>query len=156
ARKAILNGLSPKENREVPPLDYSRVFSIKEKFPELEIIINGGIKDLKIAKNFLNKVDGVMLGREAYQNPYILHEVDQEFYDECIKDKSRIEYLMDYLPYVEKELNQGTPLKHISRHLFGLFKGQRGGKKFRRYLSENSHRPNAGIDVLKNAISLLI
>ncbi|MDD9894644.1 MAG: tRNA dihydrouridine(20/20a) synthase DusA, partial [Gammaproteobacteria bacterium] len=152
ARKAILSGLSPKENREIPPLNYDRVFNVKQNFPELEVIINGGITSLDMAAEFLKVVDGVMLGREAYQNPFILHAVDHLFFNKDQSKKSRIDYLRDYFPYIEKELSLGTPLKHISRHLLGLFKGQKGGKQFRRYLSEHSHKPNAGMDVLENAL----
>ncbi len=155
ARKAILNGLSPKENREIPPLNYERVFAVKENFPNLEIILNGGITDLDSVHSLLEKVDGIMLGREAYQNPYILHRVDHEVYGQNQSQKSRSEYLLDYLPYIELELDRGTPLKHISRHLPGLFKGQKGGKQYRRYLSENSHKQNAGLDVLRNALAFV-
>ena len=103
----------------------------------------------------LNKVDGVMLGREAYQNPYILHGVDHLVFGEKQKDKSRVEYLQEYFPYIEEELKNGTPLKHITRHLLGLFKGQKGGKQYRRYLSENAHHQNAGLNVLKDAIAFV-
>ena len=103
----------------------------------------------------LKKVDGVMLGREAYQNPYILHGVDHLVFGEKPKDKSRVEYLQEYFPYIEEELKNGTPLKHITRHLLGLFKGQKGGKQYRRYLSENVHHQNAGLNVLKDAIAFV-
>ena len=155
ARKAILSGLSPKENREIPPLKYDRVFSVKESFPDLEIIINGGITDLKTVSQMLERVDGVMLGREVYQNPYILHGVDHLIFGERAKDKPRVEYLQEYFPYIEEELKNGTPLKHITRHLLGLFKGQKGGKQYRRYLSENAHHQNAGLNVLKDAIAFV-
>ena len=155
ARKAILSGLSPKENREIPPLKYDRVFSVKDSFPDLEIIINGGITDLKTVSQMLERVDGVMLGREVYQNPYILHGVDHLIFGERAKDKSRVEYLQEYFPYIEEELKNGTPLKHITRHLLGLFKGQKGGKQYRRHLSENAHRQNAGLNVLKDAIAFV-
>lgn len=155
ARKAILKGLSPKENREIPPLHYDRVFAVKESFPELEIIINGGIDSLGQARELLQQVDGVMLGREAYQNPYLLHQVDSQLYGEASAAKSRQEYLLDYMPYIEAQLAKGTPLKHMSRHLLGLFKGQPGGKQFRRHLSENGHKPNAGLDVIMSALSFV-
>ena len=155
ARKAILQGLSPKENREIPPLHYDRVFAVKEAFPELEIIINGGITSLEQAQELLQEVDGVMLGREAYQNPFILHQVDSLLYGESETLCSRREYLMNYLPYMEAELARGTPLKHMSRHLLGLFKGQPGGKLYRRHLSENGHKPNAGLDVIMDALSFV-
>jgi tRNA-dihydrouridine synthase A len=153
ARKAILQGLSPKENREIPPLNYPRVYRIKELFPKLEIIINGGINSLCMAADMLDHVDGVMLGREAYQNPFILHEVDQRFFGTAASQCSRADYLRAYLPYVEAELARGTPLNHMTRHLLGLFKGQAGGKQFRRRLSENSTRAGAGLDVLTDALA---
>ena len=155
ARKAILSGLTPKENREIPPLNYQRVFSVKETFPELEIIINGGITNLPDVKSFLEKVDGVMVGREAYQNPFFLEKVDEFVFDCLPKGKSRVDYLESYIPYVESELRKGTPLKHMTRHILGLFKGQRGGKQFRRYLSENSYREHSGIEVISNALKFV-
>ena len=155
ARKAILSGLTPKENREIPPLNYQRVFSVKETFPELEIIINGGITNLPDVKSFLKKVDGVMVGREAYQNPFFLEKVDEFVFDCLPKGKSRVDYLESYIPYVESELRKGTPLKHMTRHILGLFKGQRGGKQFRRYLSENSYREHSGIEVISNALKFV-
>lgn len=155
ARKAILQGLSPKENREIPPLIYDRVYKVKEWFPQLEVIVNGGITNLSAVAEFLSQLDGVMLGREAYQNPFILHQVDTLFFAENPTVKSRIEYLQDYLPYIANELDKGTPLKHMSRHLLGLFKGEKGGKQFRRHLSENSHRQNAGLEVINDAIGFV-
>lgn len=153
ARKAILKGLSPKENREVPPLNYERVFKLKQRRPDLSVIINGGIKCLDQVGELLERVDGVMVGREAYQNPYFLHEVDERFFDQPAAEESRIDYLVKYLPYLEQELADGTPLNHMARHLLGLFKGQRGGKQFRRHLSENAHRTGAGIEVLTDAMA---
>jgi tRNA-dihydrouridine synthase A len=152
ARKAILQGLSPKENREIPPLDYERVFAVKNAFPKLTIVINGGITDLALASELLTSVDGVMLGREAYQNPFILHQVDALYFDEPDSGRSRADCILAYLPYMEAELSRGTPLNHMTRHLLGLFKGQAGGKQFRRHLSENSHKPGAGISVLTDAL----
>ena len=155
ARKAILSGLTPKENREIPPLNYQRVFSVKETFPELEIIINGGITNLPDVKSFLEKVDGVMVGREAYQNPFFLEKVDEFVFDCMPKGKNRVDYLESYIPYVESELRRGTPLKHMTRHILGLFKGQRGGKQFRRYLSENSYKEHSGIEVISDALKFV-
>ena len=152
ARKAILSGLSPKENREIPPLHYGRVLSVKENFPELEIVINGGITTFSDANCFLRTVDGVMIGREAYQNPFFLAKVDEYFFNSPAIRKERAEYLEEYIPYIESELIKGTPLKHMTRHLLGLFKGQKGGKQFRRHLSENAHRENAGIEVIADAL----
>lgn len=153
ARKAILKGLSPKENREIPPLNYERVFSLKQRRPDLSVILNGGIKCLDQVSQLLNQVDGVMVGREAYQNPYFLHEVDSRFFGQADAKETRLDYLLNYLPYLEQELADGTPLNHMSRHLLGLFKGQRGGKQFRRHLSENAHRAGAGIEVLTDAMA---
>ena len=152
ARKAILSGLSPKENREIPPLNYGRVLSVKENFPELEIVINGGIATFSDANCFLQTVDGVMIGREAYQNPFFLAKVDEYFFNSPAIRKERAEYLEEYIPYIESELKKGTPLKHMTRHLLGLFKGQKGGKQFRRHLSENAHREDAGIEVIADAL----
>jgi tRNA-dihydrouridine synthase A len=153
ARKAILSGLSPKENREVPPLNYERVFAIKKAFPELEIIINGGITNIDEVDQLLLQVDGVMLGREAYKNPYLLHQVDRRLFEGKKNNKSRIDYLEEYFPYMESELARGTPLIHMTRHILGLFKGQKGGKLYRRHLSENAYRENAGLEVVKDAIT---
>ncbi|MEX0964988.1 MAG: tRNA dihydrouridine(20/20a) synthase DusA [Pseudohongiellaceae bacterium] len=153
ARKAILSGLSPKENREIPPLNYESVFAVKRSFPALSIIINGGIKTLAEATFLLQHTDGVMLGREAYQNPFILNDVDNVFFDAAKNTRTRIECLQKFIPYIETELAKGTPLHHMTRHILGLFKGQAGGKQFRRRLSENSYRKSAGIEVLLDAIS---
>jgi len=155
ARKAILKGLSPKENREIPPLKYDRVLTVKEQFPELEIIINGGINDFRKIQLFLENLDGVMVGREAYQNPFFLHQVDSTLFGDTTSNKSRIDYLEEYFPYIESELSKGTLLKHMTRHILGLFKGEPGGKQFRRYLSENSHHKNAGIDIVINALQFV-
>ncbi len=153
ARKAILSGLSPKENRQVPPLNYERVYAIKALFPELDIVLNGGVTSLDTAEEMLQTVDGVMLGREAYQNPYLLHGVDSRLFGEIKADKNRLQYIYQYLPYIEQQLARGTPLQHMSRHLLGLFRGQKGGKQYRRHLSENSYRKDAGIEVLLDAIN---
>jgi len=153
ARIAVLAGLSPKENREIPPLNYPRVFRMKELFPDLEIIINGGITDLHAGLELLDHVDGFMVGREAYANPYLLHEADALLFGDPRTDKNRLQYLEEFLPYVERELSAGTPLHHMTRHILGLFKGVRGGKAFRRHLSENAFRRDAGIGVLLDAVS---
>jgi tRNA-dihydrouridine synthase A len=153
ARKAILSGLSPKENREIPPLKYDSVFAVKQAFPELSIIINGGIKTLEDAESLLKKTDGVMLGREAYQNPFILNEVDAVFFAAATNVQTRTETLQKFMPYIEQELERGTPLHHMTRHILGLYKGQKGGKNFRRHLSENSYKETANIGVLLDAIS---
>ncbi len=155
ARKAWLQGLSPKENREIPPLDYDRVYQLKQDYPELNISINGGIKTLEEAKTHLSKLDGVMVGREAYQNPYILAQVDQEL---CGIEKpvlSRDAVLEKLFPYMEKHVQQGGRLNHITRHIIGLYQGIAGSRAWRRYLSENAHKPGAGVDVVREAQRLM-
>ncbi len=153
ARKAILKGLSPKENRDIPPLRYTWVYRLKQDFPELEIIINGGIKSLDECETHLEKVDGVMVGREAYQNPYsLLADVDARLYGDASGPVSRIDALQQMIAYAEQELGDRVNLGHISRHILGLFHAQRGGKQFRRYLSENAHRPGAGPEILRQAM----
>ena len=153
ARKAILSGLSPKENREIPPLKYSSVFAVKKAFPQLSIIINGGIKTLQDAASLLENTDGVMLGREAYKNPFILNKVDAIFFGTATNFQTRTDQLQKFIPYIEQELALGTPLHHMTRHILGLFKGQKGGKQFRRHLSEKSYDKNADIGILLEAIS---
>ncbi|MEC7766696.1 MAG: tRNA dihydrouridine(20/20a) synthase DusA [Pseudomonadota bacterium] len=153
ARKAYLQGLSPKENREIPPLNYERVFAVKQEFPELSFIINGGITSINEALSLLEKVDGVMIGREAYNNPYFLREVDNRIFGDLTSEKSRTDYLYQYLPYIESQLTDGASLHHMTRHLMGLFKGQKGGKLYRRHLSEYSHKKEASINVLLDAIA---
>lgn len=155
ARIAILSGLSPKENREVPPLNYARVFDVKKRFPELEIIINGGIKDMDTIDELGSKVDGVMVGREAYQNPFLLSQVDSVVFGDTADRLTRLAYLENYIPYIESELSKGTPLYHMTRHILGLFKGEPGGKQFRRFLSENAFRKDAGLSVVLDAIATL-
>jgi len=151
ARIAVLDGLSPKENREIPPLNYARVFAIKEQFPDLEIIINGGIRSLPQAQELLVHVDGVMMGREAYQNPAILADVDRQIFGSHVPGKSRLDVMEEFTEYVAREMAQGTALKHMTRHILGLFQGRPGAKQFRRYLSENAHKPDAGLEVLDTA-----
>lgn len=153
ARKAILSGLSPKENREIPPLIYERVYDLKKAMPQLKIVVNGGIKTYSEIDRHLEHVDGVMMGREAYQNPYILSQIDKRYFDVALPVLPRVSYLEKYLPYIESELEKGTPLQHMSRHILGLFKGEKGGKQFRRHLSENCHKKNANICVIKDAIA---
>ena len=156
ARKAILNGLSPKQNRDVPPLIYDRVYRLKQAFPHLEIIINGGIKTVDDVKQHLSFVDGVMIGREAYQNPWLLADIDREIYaDPKAKDVSRHEILRRFYPYVEEQLKVGQKLSYMTRHILGLFHSQPGGKRFRRYLSENAHQQSANIETLESALQLV-
>ena len=157
ARKAILQGLSPKENRDIPPLRYEWVYQLKQAFPELEVIINGGIKTIEECQTHLAHLDGVMIGREAYQNPYMMHSVDQLIYEQTdTLVRSRKEIAKAMIPYIESQLSEGKPLNHIVRHMLGLFHGQRGGKQFRRYISENSHKPNAGIEVYLGALEKIL
>lgn len=156
ARKAILSGLSPKQNREIPPLTYPTVYQLKQDFPELEIIINGGITSLHQAEEHLQKVDGVMIGREAYHNPFILSSVDQQFYGDTSEVKTRAHIIEQLIPYIENELAQGTRLQHISRHILGLFHAQPRGKLWRRYLSENAHKKDAGIEVINAATKMVL
>ena len=134
ARKAWLKGLSPKENREIPPLDYERVYRLKEKFLSLNIVVNGGIKSVQDSLNHLQFVDGVMLGREAYDNPYILTEVDTLIFNTVACAKTRQDILLEMLPYIEHELQKGTKIPRITKHLLGLFKGLDGAKKIREFL----------------------
>ncbi len=151
ARKAWLQGLSPKENREIPPLDYDRVYQLKQDHPELSISINGGVKSLDECRTHLTKLDGVMVGREAYQNPYMLAEVDQQLCGSLRPVLSRDAVLEKFIPYIEKHLQSGGRLNHISRHMTGLFQGEPGSRVWRRYISENAHKPGAGIEVIEQA-----
>ena len=151
ARKAWLKGLNPKQNRDVPPLDYTRVYRLKAEHPDLEIIINGGIRSLDEAEQHLQYVDGVMMGREAYQNPYILAEVDQRFYGVSPKPRQRDEVVDSIIPYIEQELGRGTALSYITRHMLGLYQGQPGAKGWRRTLSEQARHKTAGLEVLQMA-----
>ncbi|MCH8506061.1 MAG: tRNA dihydrouridine(20/20a) synthase DusA, partial [Ectothiorhodospiraceae bacterium] len=139
ARKAWLQGLSPRQNREIPPLDYPRVYRLKQDFPELEIIINGGIETLDDCVGHLLHVDGVMLGRAAYHNPALLLEVDHRLFGTEAPVAERHQALEAYLPFVERELRAGTALPAMSRHLLGLFQGLPGARRFRRHISENAH-----------------
>ena len=135
ARKAWLKGLSPKENREIPPLDYDRVYRLKTDFPDLEIVINGGITTLDAAEAHLRRVDGVMMGREAYHNPWILAEVDRRLYGDPDRGPSRPEVVDRLVTYLQREAARGTPPKRITRHILGLYRGQPGSRAWRRQLS---------------------
>lgn len=155
ARKAWLEGLSPKENRDVPPLDYPLVYRLKQAMPEMEIVINGGIATLDEAEAHLTHVDGAMLGRAAYQHPYILAEADRRFYGDGHEIPSRHEVLDAFMPYVQRELARGTHLHAMTRHILGLFQGCPGARAFRRHLSENAPRPGAGAEVIREAMALV-
>jgi tRNA-dihydrouridine synthase A len=152
ARKAWLNGLSPKENRDVPPLDYPRVYRLKAKRPDLTIVINGGITTLTQAKAHLSNVDGVMLGRAAYQNPMLLADVDHELYGEKATYSTPEDVITRLKPYIEVQLAEGERLSAITRHMLGLVQGLPGARLFRRHLTENAIRPTAGLDVLETAL----
>lgn len=156
ARKAWLKGLSPKENREIPPLQYDVVYQLKRDFPHLTIIINGGITSLEIAQQQLNYTDGVMIGRAAYQTPYLLASIDQQFYGDERAVISNEEALEKYIPYIETQIKQGIALKHMCRHILGLFHGQPSAKRWRRYLSENMRRPDADVHVITEAAKLMM
>ena len=155
ARKAWLSGLSPKENREIPPLDYPRVYQLKRDFPTLTMAINGGIKTLEEAKLHLQHMDGVMMGREAYQNPGILAQVDCELFGRDTAFIDPVAVVRSMYPYIEAELSQGTYLGHVTRHMLGLFQGIPGARQWRRHLSENAHKPGADVRVLEAALALV-
>jgi tRNA-dihydrouridine synthase A len=152
ARKAWLSGLSPKENREVPPLRYEVVYDLKRDSPDLEIVLNGGVQSLDEAAAHLAKVDGVMIGRAAYQTPYILADADMRFFSDAAPVRTREEVVADFLPYVERRLSEGVPLKSITRHMLGLFNGLPGARTWRRHLAEEAHRPGAGTEVIEAAV----
>jgi tRNA-dihydrouridine synthase A len=153
ARKAWLQGLSPRENREVPPLDYARVYRLKRRYPGLSVIINGGIRSADEAESHLAEVDGVMLGRIAYGEPYVLADVDRRLFAETAPPPSREEVLHAYLPYVEAEFERGTPLAPLVRPILGLFHGLYGGRLYRRILSERIHGTGAGPGIILEALA---
>jgi tRNA-dihydrouridine synthase A len=155
ARKAWLSGLSPKENRDIPPLDYDRVYRLKAALPHVPVIINGGIGSLEQAEQHLAHVDGVMLGRAAYQEPWRLLAVDPDFFGEAaphLRMKDAFEAMM---PYIERELAQGTRLHAMTRHFVGAFHRVPGARAFRRHLAENGVKPGAGVNVLREAVALV-
>ncbi|WP_210450363.1 tRNA dihydrouridine(20/20a) synthase DusA [Vibrio crassostreae] len=153
ARKAWLSGLSPKENREIPPLDYDRAYQIKKDFSDLVIAVNGGITTLEQTKEHLQHLDGVMIGREAYHSPFILAEVDQQIFGLDTPIKKRSQVVEEMYPYIERELSNGASLGHISRHMLGLFQSMPGARQWRRYISENAHKKGAGIEVMRTALA---
>jgi tRNA-dihydrouridine synthase A len=155
ARKAWLKGLSPKQNRDVPPLNYELVYQMKKEFPKLEIIINGGIKTLDECGDHLQHIDGVMVGREAYHNPFIMNQVDEKIYGKDANQKTRFQILENYIEYMEEQLKNGVYLKHMSRHILGLFPAMQGAKAWRRHISENAHKEGAGVEVIRTAVSFL-
>lgn len=155
ARKAWLSGLSPKENRDIPPLDYPRVYQLKKDFSHLTIGINGGITSLDDAQTHLKHLDGVMLGREAYQNPYLLAHVDNQLFGDTNPIIDRTDAVKAMFPYIETQMSKGANLNHISRHMLGIFQNMPGARQWRRYISENAHKPGAGIEVLEAALTKL-
>jgi tRNA-dihydrouridine synthase A len=155
ARKAWLNGLSPKENRDIPPLDYDRVYRLKASMRDVPVVINGGIGSLAEARAHLDHVDGVMLGRAAYQEPWRLLNVDPELFGEAAPFATMKDALEAMMPYIERELSLGTRLHSITRHFVGAFHGVPGARAFRRYLAEHGVRAGAGPEVLRAAIALV-
>ncbi|MCE9521596.1 MAG: tRNA dihydrouridine(20/20a) synthase DusA [Alphaproteobacteria bacterium] len=155
ARKAWLKGLSAKENREVPPLDYELVYALKRARPDLKIVINGGITTLDATQSHLAQVDGVMMGRAAYQTPWVLAEVDRRLFAANRSVGSRVEVVESFLPYIARELANGTPLNVMTMHILGLFNGLPGARAFRRHLSENAIKRGAGVEVVRAALALV-
>ena len=155
ARKAWLQGLSPRENREVPPLQYESVYRLKEDFPDLEIIVNGGVSSLDQCLGHRQQVDGVMIGREAYHNPWILADADRRCFGLDTPPPSRHGVVEALLPFIDRELARGVPLQRISRHLLGLFHGRPNARAWRRHLSEQAHRPGASSRVVAEAAALV-
>jgi tRNA-dihydrouridine synthase A len=153
ARKAWLNGLSPKENRDIPPLDYDRVYRLKAAMPNVPVIVNGGIGGLDEARVHLAHVDGVMLGRAAYHDPWRLLAVDSELFGETPPHVAMKDVFEAMVPYIERELAQGTRLHSITRHFVGAFHAVPGARAFRRHLAENGVKPGAGVDILRDAIA---
>ena len=152
ARNAWLQGLSPKENREVPPLRYDWAYRLKRERPDLQVIVNGGISDADEASAHLAHVDGAMLGRAAYHDPYLLHRLDIAWFGG--QPRPRAELLRALRPYVESQLQRGVYLKHITRHVLGLFAGERGGRAFRQVLSEGAHKPGADWGLIERALDV--
>ena len=154
ARIAILAGLSPKQNRSVPPLNYERVYQLKRDLPELNVVLNGGVSSADQVQDVLQHVDGVMIGRQAYHEPYFLAELEQRFMGQSdLPDRRAIVERM--FPYIEKELANGERLNRITRHMLGLFAGQPGARAWRRTISENAHKPDAGPEVLRKALAVI-
>ncbi|HUS24363.1 MAG TPA: tRNA dihydrouridine(20/20a) synthase DusA [Candidatus Binatia bacterium] len=152
ARKAWLKGLSPKENREIPPLTYETVYRLKRDLPQLTVVINGGIRTLEECDRHLKHVDGVMMGREVYENPWILADVDRRWFGGAAPG-DRASVLRRFVPYAARERAAGTPLAQMTRHLLGLYRGQHGGRAFRRLLTEQACRPGTGLDIFEQALA---
>ncbi|MBZ0139161.1 MAG: tRNA dihydrouridine(20/20a) synthase DusA, partial [Pseudorhodoplanes sp.] len=156
ARKAWLDGLSPRENRDIPPLDYERVYRLKRTHPDLAIAINGGIATLDDALAHLNHVDGVMMGRAAYQEPWRLLAVDPRIFGAATPFATPKAAAEAIIPYLERELANGTRLHGITRHMLGLFRAVPGARAFRRHLSTAAVKPSAGIETLREALALIV
>ncbi len=155
ARKAWLKGLSPKQNRDVPPLNYQWVYDLKKQHPDTDIIINGGIKTLQQCQQHLKQCDGVMLGREPYANPFMLNDVDAILFNAEPTKRSRHDILEQMLPYIEQRLSSGMRLTKVVQHFIGLFHGQPSAKLWRRYLSEQANKENAGIHTIQKAAEIV-
>jgi tRNA-dihydrouridine synthase A len=155
ARKAWLQGLSPKQNREIPPLRYEMVHRLKADFRGQEFILNGGIKTMSEIEHQLNHVDGVMIGREAYQNPWLLADADRRLFGVLTPAPTRHEVVARMQAFVARQSAKGVPPHRITRHMLGLFQGQPGARAWRRHLSENAHRPNAGAEILDAALACM-
>jgi tRNA-dihydrouridine synthase A len=155
ARIAILEGLSPKENREVPPLRYDVAAQLKQDFPELEIILNGGIKTLEDCQQHLQTFDGVMLGRESYHNPYLLAQVDQQLFGSTSAVLSRFEAMQSMRGYIAAHLAEGGSMHHVTRHMLGLGQGFNGARRFRQLLSVDIHKTNEPLALFDQAAQLL-
>jgi tRNA-dihydrouridine synthase A len=153
ARKAWLNGLSPKENRDIPPLDYDRVYRLKRALPDVPVIVNGGVLSIEEAKAHLAHVDGVMLGRAAYQEPWRLLSVDSDIFGEAAPHATMQEAFEAMMPYIEAQLARGTRLHAMTRHFVGAFHAVPGARAFRRHLAEQGVKPGAGVEVLRDAIA---
>ena len=151
ARKAWLNGLSPAENRTIPPLKWDTVYQLKQDFPHLEIVLNGGINNVGQITDIVKKVDGVMVGREAYKNPWFLACAEEAIFGTTPPTRQQ-DVVFSLLPYIERVQKQGTPLKNVTRHILGLFQGQRGARQWRRLLSEEAHKPGANSDTVRRAL----
>jgi len=163
ARKAWLSGLSPKQNREIPPLNYPMVFQLKRDFPDLSIVLNGGLKNIDACQEAVDKLDGVMIGREAYQNPFMLAAVDQQLFNHVDNKSSQttnkslthpIDVAHAFKDYIEQELAQGAKLNHLTRHILGLFSGRPKAKVWRRFLSENAHKKNADLNTYLESLKI--
>jgi len=155
ARKAILHGLSPKENRSIPPLRYEHVYRLKQDMPDLQIVLNGGVQDTAQVAAHLERVDGVMIGRQAYHHPYLLAEMEKRFLDPAFKAPSREQIALGMLEYVDRQLAAGTRLHSITRHMLGLYAGQPGARRWRRALGEQACKPGAGVEVLQRALGAM-